>query len=364
MAMRNSLMGNLLLLCVLAHAGQSRAQENPSFSPPPSIASTFSNETELLRRLLLVRAKTVYLAVRLEPEVREGPETPARREKLALERLDLAVFLETRLKVVKSRKDADLTFLLLVGNAAPDSHVVLKEKLLVLPGGPADGDLRSLWESDWYQGEIADDGPADNAVAEFRGALEYITPEMWIGAQSLSQQPQDDEGPGPPILTDEERRDVLISAKTVAVLSFGPLKRKGTLFESFLVGDAPPWELADATRARADAESVLRKWNRHSLMEDPRNADLLLVITVWNEVADKVGRIHHQKLVSGLKIYRGRTLFGKPQPPLWSGVERAYTGRSTKHVVEHLRKDIEDLMKQSQQKETASPAQLPPKTDP
>jgi hypothetical protein len=307
----------------------------------------------------------VYLAVRLEPEAREGPKTPARREKRALESLDLAVYLETRLKVVKSRKDADLTFLLLAGNdAARDIHVVSKEKLLVLPGGPADGDIRPLWESHWYEGEIGYYGPADSAVEEFSGALENITPEVWIGAQRPSPQPQDDEGAGPPALSAEERRDALISAKTVAVLSFGPLKRKGILLESFLVGNAPPWELADATRARKDVEDTLRKWNRHSLLEDPRNADLLLVITVWNEEAEKVDRIHHQKLVSGLKVYRGRTLFGKPQPPLWSGVERAYTGRSTKHVVEHFRKDIEELIKQSPGKETASPAQPPPKTDP
>ena len=346
--MRNSLVRNLLFLCVFAYEGQSLAQDTPSSSPPPPIASSSSNETELLRRLLLVRAKTVYLSVRLEPEAREGPETPTRREKLALESLDLAVFWETRLRVVKSRKDADLTFLLLVGNdAARDIHVVSKEKLLVLPGGPANGDLRSLWESQWYEGEIRDDRPADSAVAEFRGAFENITPEMLIGAQSLSPEPQDDDGPGPPILAAEERQDALTSAKTVAVLSFGPLKRKGNILDSFVVGNAPPWELADATRAQADAETVLRKWNRYSLVEDPRNADLLLVITVWNEVAEKVDRIQHQKLVSGLKIYRGRTLFGKLQPPLWSGVERAYTGRSTRHVVEHFRKDLEDLMKQS-----------------
>ena len=363
--MRQSLVSNLLFLfAVLASTGQSLAQEISSSSPPPSIAGSSSNETELLRRLRIVQAKTVFLVVQLEPEALEGPKPPDRREKQARESLDLAVFLETRLKVVKSRKDADLTFLLVEGNGFRDSHLVSTKKLLVLPGGPADGDLQPLWESHWHEGEIGADDSADGAVTEFREAFEDITPEMWIGAQSLSQRPQDGEEPGSPILTAEERRDVLISAKTVAVLSFGPLKRKGTLFESFLVGDAPPWELADATRARADAESVLRKWNRHSLMEDPRNADLLLVIMVWNEVADKVGRIHHQKLVSGLKIYRGRTLFGKPQPPLWSGVERAYTGRSTKHVVEHLRKDIEDLMKQSPQKETASPAQPPPKTDP
>jgi len=268
--MRNSLVRNLLFLCVFAYAGQSLAQETPSSSPPP-IASSSSNETELLRRLLLVRAKTVYLSVRLEPEAREGPETPTRREKLALESLDLAVFWETRLRVVKSRKDADLTFLLLVGNdAARDIHVVSKEKLLVLPGGPADGDLRSLWESQWYEGEIRDDKPADSAVAEFSGALENITPEVWIGAQRPSPRPQDDEGAGPPALSAEERRDALISAKTVAVLSFGPLKRKGILLESFLVGNAPPWELADATRARKDVEDTLRKWKRYSLVKDPR----------------------------------------------------------------------------------------------
>src|SRR5207244_8737221 len=81
MCMRNSLVRNLLFLCVFAYAGQSLAQETPSSSPPPPIASSSSNETELLRRLLLVRAKTVYLSVRLEPEAREGPETPTRREK-------------------------------------------------------------------------------------------------------------------------------------------------------------------------------------------------------------------------------------------------------------------------------------------
>ncbi len=345
--MRNSLMDNLLFLCVLAYAGQSLAQETPSPSPPPSIASTSGHETELLRRLQLVRARTVFLAVRLEPEAQEGPKPPERREKLARESLDWAVYLETRLKVVKSRKDADLTFLLVEGNGFRDSHLVSREKLLVFPPGPADGDLPPLWESDWHEGEIDSHSPADSAVAEFRGALENITPEMWIGAQSVSQQPQDDEGSGPPILTAEEARDALISAKTVAVFSFGPLKRKGILFESFLVGNAPPWELADATRARKDVEDTLRKWKRYSLAEDPRDADLLLVITVWNEMAEKVDRIQHQKLISGLKIYRGRTLFGKPQRHLWSGVEKAYTGRSTKHVVEHFRKDIADLIKQS-----------------
>jgi len=44
MAMRNSLVGNLLFLCVFAYAGQSLAQETPSSSPPPSIASTSGNE--------------------------------------------------------------------------------------------------------------------------------------------------------------------------------------------------------------------------------------------------------------------------------------------------------------------------------
>jgi len=80
-------------------------------------------------------------------------------------------------------------------------------------------------------------------------------------------------------------------------------------------------------------------------MEDPRDADLLLVITVWNEMAEKIDRIQHQNYLRPQDL-RGRTLFGKPQLPLWSGVESAYTGRSTKRVFEHFRKDIEDLMKQ------------------
>jgi len=74
-------------------------------------------------------------------------------EKLALESLELAVYLETRLKVVKSQ-DAELN-VSSIGrkfDAARDIHVVSKEKLLVLHGGPADGDLQSLWESHWYEG--------------------------------------------------------------------------------------------------------------------------------------------------------------------------------------------------------------------
>lgn len=345
--MRQSLITNLLLLCAVAYPGQSLAQETLSSSPLPSIADMSGNQTDLLRGLRLLKAKTVFLTVRLEPEAREGPKPAKRREEMALDSLDLAVYWETRLKVVKSRKDADLTFLLIEGNGFRESHLVSRKKLLVLPPGPADGGLPPLWESHWHEGEIDSYRSADPAVAEYREELERITPEMWIGAQCACQQPQNDEGSGPPILTPEERRDALISAKTVAILSFGPLKRKGDFGDTIFFGNAPPWEVADAGRARKDVEDTLRKWNRYSLVEDPRDADLLLVITVWNEMAEKVDRIQHQRLISGLKIYRGRTLFGKPQPPLWSGVENAYTGRSTKRVVEHFRKDIEELLKQS-----------------
>jgi hypothetical protein len=314
------------------------------------IADASATETDRLRGLQLLNAKTVFLTVRLESEALEGPKPGDRREKTARQSLDWAVYWETRLKAVKSRKDADLTFLLAEGNGFRDSHLVSRKKLFVFPPGPEDKNPPPIWESDWHEGEIDSDSSAENAVAEFRDELEKIKPEIWIGAQCDCQQPQDDASPDSLTLTPEERRDALISAKTVAVLSFGPLKRKGDMGDSFFFGNAPPWELADATRARKDVEDTLRKWKRYSLVEDPRNADLLLVITVWNEIAAKIDRIQHQRLISGLKIYRGRTLFGKPQPSLWSGAESAYTGRSTKHVVEHFRKDIANLIKQSPEK--------------
>ncbi len=363
--MRQSLVGNLLFLCVFVQAGQFLAQETPSSSPPPSIASTSGNETDALRRLLLLRAKTVYLAVQLEPDAREGPGAPEHREKLALKWLGGAMIWDTRLKVVKNRKDADLLFLLVEGNAPRAfSHVVMKEKLLVLPGAPAEGDLRPLWESDWYEGEMGEYLPALRAVTEFRSLLEKTLPEVWIGAQRPRPEEQDDESPVAPGLTSQERRVVLLSAKTIALLSFGPPKKKGDIIDSFLFGYAPPWEWADATRARADVETALRMWNRYSLVEDPRDADLLLLITVWNEKAEKIGRVQHQDLIAGLKIYRGRAFFGNPQVALWLGKESAKSGRSTRRIFEKFRKDIEELMKQTPEKETALPAQLPPKTDP
>ena len=109
--MRQSLMSTLLFLRVLVFASQSLAQQIPASSPLPLIADTSANETDRLRGLQLLNAKTVYLIVRLEPEAREGPKPGDRREKMAHESLDLAMYWETRLKVVKSRKDADLTFL-------------------------------------------------------------------------------------------------------------------------------------------------------------------------------------------------------------------------------------------------------------
>jgi len=341
--MRQSLIG-LLCLFVLSSLGNSNAQQACSPVCPPSIAEWQGESSEVIQRLLLRRARTVFLEVQLEQDVLDNSGTAERRTKMALKRLDYKVFtqLSSRLKAVKNRKDADLLFVLVEGNSLQEfGHTAIKEKLVVFPANPMDGDLGPLWESHWYKGKFEDpDDPVYYAVKEFESLFDSVPPEAWIGAARPNYWQHDDESPSVD-LTAKERRDLLLSAKTVAVLSFG---RPGS-DNSFPFGGTPPFEFPDERKAYLAIETGLRTWYRFSIVKDPAKADLLFLIHVWNEKAEKSGRVQHQFLMSKLSIYRGQAQFGKAQQALWSAVEKAYTGNSTKKVFQRFRGEIDDLEK-------------------
>ena len=344
--MRQPLIG-LLCLFVLVGPGNSNAQQTCPRACSPSVVEWQGESTEVIQRLLLRRARTVFLEVQLEQDVLDDSGTAERRNKMALKRLDGAMIgLWPRLKVVKNRKDADLQFVLVEGNSLQElgHKIAIKEKLVIFPANPMDGDRDPLWESHWYKGEFGDPYPAVYAADEFRSLLESLPPEAWIGAVRPN-----DESPGI-ALTAEERRDLLLSAKTVAVLSFGrPSTENGNIVSFILLGallgGIPPFEFPDEKKAYSAIEAGLRTWNRFSIVTDPAKADLLFLIQVWNEKAEKNDRVQHQFLISRLIIYRGQAQFGKPQEALWSGVEKAYTGSSTQKVFQRFRGEIDELEK-------------------
>jgi hypothetical protein len=338
-SMRQSLIG-LLCLFVLSGLGNSNAQETCSPVCPPSIAECQGESSEVIQRLLLRRASTVSLEVQLEQDVLDNSGTAERRNKMALKWLGGAMN-RLSLRVVKNRKDADLLFVLVEGNSLQEigHHTAIKEKLVVFPANPMDGDRGPLWESHWYKGEFGDPYPAVYAVTEFESLLKFLPPEAWIGAA----RPNDDGSPSV-ALTAKERRDLLLSAKTVAVLSFGrPSTENGGFLSTILFGSTPPFEFPDERKAYLAIETGLRTWNRFSIVKDPAKADLLFLIHVWNEEAEKHDRVQHQFLMSRLSIYRGQVQFGKAQRALWSGVEKAYTGSSTKKAFQRFRVEIDGL---------------------
>jgi len=341
--MRQPLIG-LLCFFVFSGLGNSNAQQTCSPVCRPSIATGERESSEVIQRLLLRRARTVFLELQLEQDVLDNPGTAERRNKMALKQLDYAILirLSSRLKVVKNRKDADLLFVLVEGNSLQEfGHTGIKEKLVVFPANPMDGDLGPLWESQWYKGKFDDpDNPVYYATKEFESLFDSVPPEAWIGAARPNYWQHDDESPSVD-LTAKERRDLLLSAKTVAVLSFG---RPGS-DNSFPFGGTPPFEFPDERKAFLAIETGLRAWNRFSIVKDPAKADLLILIHVWNEMAEKHGRVQHQFLMSRLSIYRGQAHFGKAQQALWSSVEKAYTGSSTKKVFQRFRGEIDKLEK-------------------
>jgi hypothetical protein len=349
--MRQSSIG-LLCLFVLAGLGNSNAQQACPQACPPSVVEWQGESSEVIQRLLLRRARTVILEVQLEQDVADYSGTAERRNKMALKWLNGAMNgLWPRLKVVKNRKDADLRFVLVEGNSLQEfgHKISIKEKLVIFPANPMDGDRDPLWESHWYNGEFGDPYPAVYAADEFESLLTSLPPEAWIGAVRPNCCQHDEESPDV-ALTAEERRDLLLSAKTVAVLSFGRPSAENEGFVSFillgaLLGGTPPFEFPDEKKAYLAIETGLRTWNRFSIVTDPAKADLLFLIHVWNEEAEKNDRVQHQFLMSRLSIYRGQAQFGKPQGALWSGVEKAYTGSSTKKVLQRFRGEIDELEK-------------------
>jgi hypothetical protein len=143
---------------------------------------------------------------------------------------------------------------------------------------------------------------------------------------------------------DQKGLERVLAAKTVAVLATAvPLfnKEDGTVVVTYRGGRVGP------EKAKADVERVLTEWAAFSLVDDPAQADLVLVI---EEVT--VG----PSFISDGKVRLRDTLAvfstGGPgaAPPLWVGIDTenalsAASGLTTpdaEGVIEQFRRDVEN----------------------
>lgn len=136
----------------------------------------------------------------------------------------------------------------------------------------------------------------------------------------------------------EDSRQAILAAKTVCVVGvLGEFAAEGPLNKSewrvadsargFLKFDAAP------ARAKKQVEKVIRKWGQFSLVEDPAQADLVLVITegtkeityqVTSEGAE--GRqesevVSERRLVDGLRVFKAKEFSKADTTPLWDSGE-------------------------------------------
>jgi len=79
----------------------------------------------------------------------------------------------------------------------------------------------------------------------------------------------------------------------------------------------------DATRAKSQVESVIRKWGRFSVVEDPAVADLVLLITegTYERTSEEVSEV---VLMDRLQVFKGAEFFMADSAPLWDSGEIEY----------------------------------------
>jgi hypothetical protein len=76
------------------------------------------------------------------------------------------------------------------------------------------------------------------------------------------------------------------------------------------------WANPNGERGRQKLVDVLTKWGRYEIVENPTDADLVLVLT---EFQKNINIMKRANLVAELKVYRGGEVPTEQTPVLWSG---------------------------------------------
>ena len=125
--------------------------------------------------------------------------------------------------------------------------------------------------------------------------------------------------------TDASPQEVVIAAKTVAVVASGVQAPKGfgRIFDRRMAR-------SDADRARTDVEGEVSKWGRYTVVSDPAAADLVLKIVAF-ETGEE------------LAVLQGGAATGRSGRLLWL---RDVRGEFAIRAARFLRKEIEEAEKQ------------------
>jgi hypothetical protein len=136
----------------------------------------------------------------------------------------------------------------------------------------------------------------------------------------------------------ESPQDLLRSARTAFVLSVGP-RPKGV--GGFFIGYARKGSNANADRAEKVLKNAIRKWKVYSLVDEPSQADLVLVIREVNS-----DTIFGYRVLDDLSIFKGGALPDERATPFWHHAEREeFTAAGS--VIRKLHQDIKKAREQN-----------------
>ena len=76
------------------------------------------------------------------------------------------------------------------------------------------------------------------------------------------------------------------------------------------------WANPNGERGREKLVAVLTKWGRYEIVENPTDADLVIVLT---EFQKNINIVKRANLVAELKVYHGGAVPTEQTPVLWSG---------------------------------------------
>jgi hypothetical protein len=105
----------------------------------------------------------------------------------------------------------------------------------------------------------------------------------------------------------------------------------------------------DADKAKSELLESMRKWNRFAIVDDPQQADLVIVVfedTVEPSSFSKANGDRKRRIRERLAVFAA----GQSDQPLWAGEERestlgALTGSTVGKVVNKFREELEKRVK-------------------
>jgi len=381
----NCILSIALILLTAILPGQSQSRDPVAGS---------SNKRDA--KQMLVSAKTVSIVSQVGEMAQTGRWIWDPNPERARNALQKELQKWGRLTMVEDASQADLVLVIIEGNRSSFlKKGELFEKLLVFPGGTAAPEGSPLWQEEAKEGVVAG-RPVGKLIEHLRKQIEEYeksgSPAMSAAASRASEpkampvvqqgapSPADvdpagqaseptEETPSKPLAAGDTRSldppvlgghlenrmlqpipdkfapsAQLLTARTAAVVSYGPQPEGGTKgFVGGMLTGTPAHKQANAKRAKKDMENEIRKWNRYTLVDDPTQADIVIAVREWNHIR-MLGR---EYLASRVAVFKGGADFEPKLEMLWGEEYETDFGSTTKIVAKDFRHVLEKLGKQT-----------------